>query len=416
MFSRRCVPTTPRTRQRCPRGETKLPIGERLPHGTIPLTAITVIVVSIGLALVGQVLFSARRKLRATTLHSAWTWAVIAFVAWAVSWVSDLGLRVASKSLADHLWYGSAVLALCPAIAVLGSRRPGARVWTWFIQVPLLLVLGWPVLSLWLQGSELRGLQLETPQLVAYVLVLVMGTGNYCGTRFTLPVLCFAAACACLAVSSSAACPAWLADREWSRTWGTGLLVAAILLASRARGSRTHVIPHAVSGETSERGGVSPPVLGRKPSLEEPGGLRRPARKPLTLGRARHKRIFGVGSRTRDEQPGALRTMALTLDSSRHIPCAVTGDKRTAHGMCLLLCGQSECHWPYGTRLAMTYLALGFEAGAAVSASLLFVMRSRYWRVMSSGTTSSGGTNVNSCSSIEASSCTFWNVRLTMAR
>ena len=277
----------PRTRQRCPHGETKLPIGERLPHGTIPLTAITVIVVSIGLALVGQVLFSARRTLRATTLHSAWTWAVIAFVAWAVSWVSDLGLRVASKSLADHLWYGSAVLALCPAIAVLGSRRPGARVWTWFIQVPLLLVLGWPVLSLWLQGSELRGLQLETPQLVAYVLVLVMGTGNYCGTRFTLPVLCFAAACACLAVSSSAACPAWLADRAWSRTWGTGLLVAAALLASRARGSRTHVIPHAVSGETSERGGVSPPVLGRKPSLEDPGGLRRPARKPLTLCRVR---------------------------------------------------------------------------------------------------------------------------------
>ena len=160
----------------------------------------------------------------------------MAFSLWTVSWVSDLGLRVASTSGADHLWYGSAVLALCPAIAVLGSRRPGARVWTWFIQVPLLLVLGWPVLSLWLQGSELRGLQLETPQLVAYVLVLVMGTGNYCGTRFTLPVLCFAAACACVAVSSSAACPAWLADREWSRAWGTCLLVAAVLLASRARG------------------------------------------------------------------------------------------------------------------------------------------------------------------------------------
>ncbi len=31
-------------------------------------------------------------------------------------------------------------------------------------------------------------------------------------------------------------------------------------------------LPHAVGDETSERGGVSPPVLGRKPSLEEPGG------------------------------------------------------------------------------------------------------------------------------------------------
>ena len=192
--------------------------------------------VFVGLALAGRVLITARGAVRATTLGSAWVWAASAFSLWTVSWVSDLGLHVASKSWADHLWYGSAVLALCPAIAVLGSRRPGVRVWTWFIQVPLLLVLGWPVLSLWLQGSELRGLQLETPQLVAYVLVLVMGTGNYCGTRFTLPVLCFAAACACVALSLSAVSPAWLADRESSRAWSTGLLVAAMLLASRARG------------------------------------------------------------------------------------------------------------------------------------------------------------------------------------
>ena len=33
----------------------------------------------------------------------------------------------------------------------------------------------------------------------------------------------------------------------------------------------------------SERGGVSPLVLGRKPSLEELGGLRRPAQRPLTF-------------------------------------------------------------------------------------------------------------------------------------
>lgn len=217
-------------------------LGEGLPLGTTPLTSIIVMTVFVGLVLAGRVLAIARRAVRATTLGAAWVWAALAFSLWAGSWMSNLGLCIASKSGADHLWYGSAVLALCPAIAVLGSRRPGTRVWTWFIQVPLLLVLGWPVLSLWLQGSELRGLQLETPQLVAYLLVLVMGTGNYCGTRFTLPVLCFAAACACLAVSSSAACPAWLADREWSRTWSTGLLVAAVLLASRVRGRSTQVV------------------------------------------------------------------------------------------------------------------------------------------------------------------------------
>ncbi len=45
------------------------------------------------------------------------------------------------------------------------------------------------------------------------------------------------------------------------------------------------VIPCAIRAETSERGGVSPPVLERKPSSEEPGGLRHPAQKPLTLSR-----------------------------------------------------------------------------------------------------------------------------------
>jgi hypothetical protein len=168
-----------------------------------------------------------------TTLGSAWAWAAMAFAAWSATWISDHGLRFASNSVADHLWYGTAVLALCPAIAVLGSRRPGTRVWTWFIQVPLLLVLGWPVLSLWLQGSEVRGLQLETPQLMAYLLVLVMGAGNYCGTKFTIPVLGFSTACAVLAISSSEATPIWLANRDWTRLASTCLLVMSMLLAGR---------------------------------------------------------------------------------------------------------------------------------------------------------------------------------------
>jgi len=198
------------------------------------------VIVVLGLVLAWRAVLGTRHAVRATTLHSAWLWAVNALALWTVSWVSDHGLRVASSSVADHLWYASAVLAVCPPIAVLGSRRPGTRVWTWFIQYPLLLVLGWPVLSLWLQGSEVRGLQLETPQLVAYLLVLIMGAGNYCGTRFTLPILCYAAACAILAVSSSVSCPAWLADRWWARLWATGLLVLTVLLASRSgsQGSR----------------------------------------------------------------------------------------------------------------------------------------------------------------------------------
>lgn len=196
------------------------------------LTAIVSLIVAAGLVLAWRVALRGRFPVWRTTLNAAWAWAVAALSLWTVSWVSDCGLRVASSAVADHLWYATAVLALCPLIAVLGSRRPGVRVWTWFIQLPLLLVLGWPVLSLWLQGSEVRGLQLETPQLVAYLLVLVMGAGNYIGTRFTLAILSLAAACTLLVVSFSVVSPVWLSDAWWARQWASGLLGLAALFAS----------------------------------------------------------------------------------------------------------------------------------------------------------------------------------------
>ena len=47
------------------------------------------------------------------------------------------------------------------------------------------------------------------------------------------------------------------------------------------------VIPRAVHDEVSERGGVSHLVLPKRAYAQEPGGLRRPAQKPLTLCRVR---------------------------------------------------------------------------------------------------------------------------------
>jgi hypothetical protein len=132
------------------------------------------------------------------------------------------------------LWYASAVVGLCPVIAVLGSRRPGTRVWTWFILIPMLFALGWPVMTLALQGSASRGLQLETPQLIAYVLVLIMGAGNYLGTRHTMAALLYMTACTMLSVSSSAAAPSWLSDRLSVRLWATCLMAAAVVMAGRS--------------------------------------------------------------------------------------------------------------------------------------------------------------------------------------
>jgi hypothetical protein len=193
------------------------------------------IIVSIGLACAGWLVARARLTFRSSTLYAAWCWTAVGLAVWCATWILDPVSRFVSRSAADHLWYACAILALCPAMAVLGSRRPGVRVWTWFIQLPMLLVLGWPALSLWIQGSDVRGLQIETPQLVAYLLVLVMGAGNYLGTRFTLPSLCYAAANVLIAVSSSVASPVWLADRSSARVWSAGLMAAAIVLSGRSQ-------------------------------------------------------------------------------------------------------------------------------------------------------------------------------------
>ena len=88
-----------------------------------------------------------QKELRGTTLLTAWNWGFLAAICWSVTWFADQFGRLLSPELADHMWYASAVLVLCPPIAVLGSRRPGTRVWTCFILLPMLFALGWPVVA-----------------------------------------------------------------------------------------------------------------------------------------------------------------------------------------------------------------------------------------------------------------------------
>lgn len=155
-------------------------------------------------------------------------------ILWTLTWTFDLALGLLPHPVADHLWYASAVVSLCPAIAVLGARRPGVRVWNWFILVPLLFALGWPVMTQLIQRQHLRGLELETQQLVGYLLVLVMGAGNYFGTRYTMSALLYVVANACLIVSISVVCPTWLSDRWWVRCLATGGMAWAVIVAAGA--------------------------------------------------------------------------------------------------------------------------------------------------------------------------------------
>jgi hypothetical protein len=122
-----------------------------------------------------------------TSLRLAWAWALAATLLITLAWITTGALQTIPSPWDDMLWYGVAELLLCPQIAVLGARRPGVAVWNWFVLLPLLAVLGWPVAAAALAGARPGSFILETPPLVGILLVLLMGTGNYAGTRFRLP-------------------------------------------------------------------------------------------------------------------------------------------------------------------------------------------------------------------------------------
>lgn len=124
------------------------------------------------------------RSIRGTTLESAWRWGWSAWVLWAIAWCCEFLPRRLPPGLLDQMWYATALLVLAALISVLGAKRPGSRVWTWFVTVPMLLVLGWPALYAWFKGWPPQPLRLMSPALCAYAVVCVMGLGNYVGTRF----------------------------------------------------------------------------------------------------------------------------------------------------------------------------------------------------------------------------------------
>lgn len=208
----------------------------RGPYSMIDFAVMIEMLLLVGFVYASRTICRLDRSIRQTTLFSAWLWAIGAICFWTICWATDQVFRLLSESVADHLWYACSIVSLCPFVAVLGSRRPGTRVWTWFILLPMLLVLGWPVITLLLQQGEVRGLQLETPQVMAYLLVLLMGAGNYWGTRFTLTSLLCVASCSMLVLSFSQVAPAWLSDRNTARLWSSLLLLASVLIAPSSRG------------------------------------------------------------------------------------------------------------------------------------------------------------------------------------
>lgn len=131
---------------------------------------------------------------RGTTLRGVIPWVMVALTLWLC--ISGLGLGTTSAvaPARGYLTHLAAVLSLVPAIAVLGARRPTMRAWPWFVLGPMVVVLSWPVVAITAATGWSRPLELETAHAIIFALVVVMGYGNYMGTRLTLPTLLAGAA------------------------------------------------------------------------------------------------------------------------------------------------------------------------------------------------------------------------------
>lgn len=155
------------------------------------------LLITIGLSLLIGPLVQASLATRGTTLVGAIGWAWGAWLVWVTTWIAAIVLPTNSASI-EFGWYAAALLSVCPALFVLGAKRPGSRVWTVFVVLPFLLVFSWPLLADWVRDATLQSFHVEVPMRLGYGLVLVMGFGNYVGTRWTLPAILIGVASGCV--------------------------------------------------------------------------------------------------------------------------------------------------------------------------------------------------------------------------
>ena len=133
------------------------------------------------------------RSVRHTSLTSAAVWAAWFQMTLTITTIATIAKSRVPPGILDQLWYLTAVSALCPFVAVLGARRGRLLEWSIFIVLPVIVVLEWPALAQIVRCWNGQRLDLELPTLIGYAVVLVMGTGNFVGTRFTLSAVVFAA-------------------------------------------------------------------------------------------------------------------------------------------------------------------------------------------------------------------------------
>lgn len=171
-------------------------------------------------------------RLRETTLTTACSWGIGAACVGLIAAVTHASVSSDRIGWSDLAWYATAITLLCPGVAVLGARRPGAAAWGFFVLLPLLLVLAWPAVAA--SGVITNGvaLELETPAVVGFGVVLVMAFGNWIGTRFTLPAFLYAVGVLLLVLPNSSLSLSFLPERPVSQLLAALAFLAAVGIAA----------------------------------------------------------------------------------------------------------------------------------------------------------------------------------------
>lgn len=122
-------------------------------------------------------------RLRDTTLVAPCLWTLAAI--WAAAGVEAvLGIAASERGAGwgDALRFAAAVVSLCPAMAVMGAKRPQNTAWQ-FVVLSLWVVLALPALEVLVLRPGLP-LRVQWPRAWILPVLLLLGGANLLGTRF----------------------------------------------------------------------------------------------------------------------------------------------------------------------------------------------------------------------------------------
>ncbi len=159
-------------------------------------------------------LYLARGFLHDTNARSAHRWAFTSFVVLISVWLSSISPYQNAFIRIEAIWYIAAILLLAPFVSILGARHPTNKFWSLFVVLPLMFVLGFPLLVTWVGGSLQEEFYIQPPILIGFFLVLMMSVGNYFGTSFTLPAILAGSSVVLIVVPLTTTVPSFFPAKE----------------------------------------------------------------------------------------------------------------------------------------------------------------------------------------------------------